>query len=248
MANQNTNPNQNPNPNSGVNGSDLFTSGTTNLWPVPAAAFTIPGYIPVSCTFRIPRDQLENDILSILKNFSKDFTLVRFEISPSTHQISLWAWIKSSSPDIVDTRFRDRSDFIIQTPMMNMSQKMKALQNIFGIRSEKKKDINGNPSSEENIRRRFNFVQPTNGDRRYLGVQLDILSVLRELLDSNDTSYKKLYDKIGNGNYSPNNYVININPITDRDGKCTSFIITKKVRENRDARSLHPKQAYRLND
>lgn len=253
MANNNNNPGgQNP------NGKEMFAKGTTNLWPVTGAAFSIPGYIPDKCVFEIPRDTLENNILEILQNFSKDFVYVRFEINPSSHQISLWAWITRDSRDITDQRFSNRDDLIISSSIMNLSPSMRVLQSMYGVRTQKAKEIHGDPSTEDNVQRRFNFVKPTNGDPRYIGTQLDIGAVMRGIMDANDDVYKKLYDRIYESEnasrndrkvvYTKASYNISITPRINHDGNCKAFVITKEKKERRGADNLHPKTVQRLSN
>lgn len=242
MANQN-NPNR---VNNNTDAREIFSAGTTNLWPVPATAFTIPGYLPDSCTFKIPRSKLEADLLKILKGFSDDFERVSFEFNPNTHQVSLWAWIKSDSPDIVDNRYKNRDDFIISSPMLNLSPRMRALRDRFGTRPPKKDYKNDNPNDESIQGRRFNFVVPSNGDRRFLGTQLDLDAVIRSILDVNDDVYKVLYEKIRQDYHTKNFYALNIGFHSDREGRVNTFVITKRRRESSRSDDLHPKQARYL--
>lgn len=249
--------NGNPNQGQNLNGKEIFAKDTTNLWPVTGTAFSIPGYIPAKCIFEIPRETLENNILEILQNFSKDFVYVRFEINPNSHQISLWAWITKDSRDITDHNFSNRDDLIITSSIMKLSDRMRILRNMYGVRTEKSKNIHGDPSSEDNIQRKFNFVKPTNGDPRFIGTQLDIIAVMRSIMDANDEIYKKLYDRIYQNadpadkkkkTYPQQSYGISITPRIDSHGNCRSFVITKEKKEAKGADNLHPKTAQRLSN
>lgn len=225
---------------------------TPNLWPVPGTAYNLIGYRPVSSVFSIDKQTLEDDILGIIKKFSKDFVMVRFETDPRTHQISLWAWITKNSRDIVDTRYQNRDDLIIDKPMLNLSENMRRLQNMFGIPNDKNNEVQGDPSSEENVFRKFRFVKPANGDPRFLGTQLDMNAVLMRIFDVEDKYYKKLYDSKVSNNDPKNpgvgkkSYKLEFRTITNKSGNVTHFVIVKNQIDSGRMANLHPKQAHRL--
>lgn len=225
----------------------LITKNVTTLWPVPPVAFNLLGYVPNKVIYNVSKEKLEADILKVIQNFSPDFKLVRFEVDSRTHQMSLWAWITKNSKDIVDTRYQNRSDLIIQNPMINPSKNMRILQSIFGIRPKGDKNKGENPSSDEAIQRKFNFVKPSNGDNRFVGTEMDLVVVFREMFDWTDRYYVNFYNRISDKKQAvQHSYDLNIAPVIDNHGRCKAFIVSKTTLNPNGVENLHPKQARRL--
>ena len=152
-----------------------------------------------------------------------------------------------NSKDIVDNRYQNRSDLIIQNPMINPSKNMRILQSIFGIRPKGDKNKGDNPSSDEAIQRKFNFVKPSNGDNRFVGTEMDLVVVFREMFDWDDRYYVNFYNRISDKNRAvQHSYDLNIAPVIDNHGRCKAFIVSKTTMNPNGVENLHPKQARRL--
>lgn len=239
MANQNNVPQR-----QGSQAQKKLGDGT--LWPVPGTAYNIPGFIPVSSTFMIKRTDLEASILTMVKAFSKDFVRAHFEVEPRTAQISLWAWIDSNSPDIMDPRYRDRTDLIFNDAggFMQQSAKIRRLNELYGFAPKNDKEVNAN--SDRNIQHRLNLVRSANGDRRYLGMQLDIYKILNELFDANGRTYTDVYTEATGNRPDMHTYEVILCPDAGRDNRCDFFSITKHIKQRSRIEDLTAKQPHRL--
>lgn len=194
--------------------------------PMPVTAYNAAGLEPTACLFTMDKVMLEENILSIGKNYCSDFNSCHISGNRSSGAPEAWLWIPADSRDIVSRDLQDDPNSPVHANITRYSPKMKEFMARFCDRDSTR-------------------LFQDEGNRPYRAVRVNILSALRVIFDVPGTSYRELT----RGNeyaYSPSTN-LDAEPLWNKSGdEIERFLIKKSLPQKFNKNLLTPRRAKNL--
>lgn len=142
------------------------------LAKVAALAVTTTGRSPSAATWEYTVDQLEDDIMNLVKSLVPAIQNVTIEASTHTGAVMAFAWLPANSEHLVDNQMKG----MIGKPIQSYSKEVKEILEKYAPKDTK------------------NVISPQKGTGNNLaGIPLDLRRVLGVLMDESGTYCKNTY-------------------------------------------------------